>query len=47
MSLLINLPLIGKAKKEAERYRGFLNADKIKEKEERKSKIIEEFNRYM
>lgn len=47
MQYLINLPSIGRVKKEAERYRGILRADEIKEKEDRKARIIEEFNRYM
>jgi len=40
MKYLINLPLIEKAKKGAERYRGIINADIIKQKEERKGRII-------
>jgi hypothetical protein len=47
MKYLINLPLIEKAKKGAERYRGIINAEVIKEKEERKNKIIEQFGSYM
>ena len=47
MSYLINLPTIEKIKKDAEKYRNIVNSDYIKEKEDKKHKIMQEFNKYM
>ena len=47
MNYLVSLPIIERIKKEAERYRSVLNADVLKEKEEQKAKIMEQFGHYM
>ena len=47
MRYLISLPTIGRVKEQAEQYRRAVNADAIKEREDRKNKIVSQFGNYM
>ena len=47
MRYLINLPTIGRAKQQAEQYRRVVNADAIKQREDRKNIIVGQFGKYM